>query len=113
MESLTHSNKPINVFALYIGQQIVARRKAIDINQEDLAKALGVARSSVANIESGRQGCTAMMLWKLARVLKCSIDDFFPEKIPIEAQVAFEVTEEPVIVTMIKKRKKKTIVFKS
>lgn len=52
-------------------------RKKQGLNQNDLAKKLKLTRSAVANWENGITSPRANMLPKLAKVLKCSINDFF------------------------------------
>jgi transcriptional regulator with XRE-family HTH domain len=49
------------------------------MTQGELASALGVARTSVTNIEAGRQGLSASMLWRIAGILGCNPNALLPE----------------------------------
>ena len=54
------------------------------MTQADLAAKIGVVRSSVANIEQGRQGLTLMRLGQLAVALGMSLDDLIvPSEFPV------------------------------
>lgn len=52
-------------------------RKKQGLKQCDLAKKLKLTRSAVSNWENGITSPRADMLPKLARALKCTINDFF------------------------------------
>ena len=47
------------------------------INQNDLAKRVGVSQSMISNYMRGYSIPDALMLKKLARALECSTDDFY------------------------------------
>ena len=52
-------------------------RKAKGITQIELAKKVGVSRSTVAMWEAGHRFPTATKLPKIAETLNCTIDDLF------------------------------------
>lgn len=52
-----------------LGNQIRAQRKHREMSQLELARALGVSRPSVANMEAGRQRVPLHLLYRLARIL--------------------------------------------
>ena len=55
-------------------------RKKEKLTQEELSKKAGVARSLIAQLESGKvQVTTTRTLGKLATVLKCKISDLLEE----------------------------------
>lgn len=58
---------------------IAEARKKCGMKQEDLAKELGVDRSSVAKWETGKAMPRAKMLRKIAKVLNCTLDDLLME----------------------------------
>ena len=58
-----------------IGQQIIAARKAKDMTQDALSKALNISRSAVAHWETERTIPDAEMLLKLSKVLDYSFED--------------------------------------
>lgn len=56
------------------GARLQKARKDKNISQEELAKQLGIARSSVANYETDRNFPTADILDKISKILDCSTD---------------------------------------
>lgn len=62
-----------------IGSRVRTRRKLHNMNQEDLSKKLKLTRSSVANIETGRQNLGIRRLVQIADALKCDIADLLPK----------------------------------
>jgi transcriptional regulator with XRE-family HTH domain len=66
-----------------VGSRIRVARKALGMTQAELAAEIGVVRSSVANMEQGRQGLTLMRLGQLATALRMSLDDLIvPAELP-------------------------------
>lgn len=53
------------------GKRVRAAREATTVTQKDLGVALGLTRSSVANIESGRQTVSAEHVMATAQALGC------------------------------------------
>jgi len=63
----------------YLGRAIAERRKKAGLKQEDLAKAIGLARASLANVENGRQRIMVHQLFLMVEALKLqSITDLVP-----------------------------------
>lgn len=50
-------------------------RTARGLTQDELARLLGVNRTTVTQWEAGTNHPRALMLVKVARILKCSVDD--------------------------------------
>jgi transcriptional regulator with XRE-family HTH domain len=63
---------------LEFGSQLRERRKAAGISQDALAEAAGLSRTSVVNIEKGRQGVSLGTLYRLADALACASADLLP-----------------------------------
>lgn len=61
-----------------IGIQIRLRRKALKIAQEVLAEKVGLSRSSIVNIETGRQALTIDNLYLFCIALECELNDILP-----------------------------------
>lgn len=62
-----------------LGKAIAKRRDDIGLKQEEVAKAIGLARASLANIENGRQRILVHQLFRLVKALKLnSITDLVP-----------------------------------
>lgn len=62
----------------YVGRKIREQRKAVGMSQADLASCAGFTRSSVANIEAGRQGLPAIRLAVVAAALGADIASLIP-----------------------------------
>lgn len=60
------------------GARVRERRKKADLSQDDLAAAAKVSRTSVVNIERGRQGVSIGTLYRLANALACNPADLLP-----------------------------------
>lgn len=57
-----------------MGARVRARRDALGMSREELAKKLSVTAKTIANIEYGEKGVTLKNLYKLKQVLGVSID---------------------------------------
>lgn len=64
----------------YVTQAIRKRREALGISQEALSFKIGRTATCVANIENGTRKYTVTHLYLIAIALKCSVNDFFPDK---------------------------------
>jgi transcriptional regulator with XRE-family HTH domain len=58
---------------IHIGKQIKAARNAKNIKQEDLAKMVGLSRTSIVNIEKGRQRLLIHTLVDIGNALSVDI----------------------------------------
>lgn len=61
------------------GLNIREKRLHIPMSQDELAKQIGVTQGAVSQWEIGNKSPRAKMLPKLAKVLKCSIDELLTE----------------------------------
>ena len=52
-------------------------RKARDVNQEDLAKALGVSRQTISSLENGRYNPSIELAYKLSKYFGMTIEEVF------------------------------------
>jgi transcriptional regulator with XRE-family HTH domain len=62
-----------------VGMRVRAAREAARLTQQELAGMIGLARSSVANLEAGKQDITVSRLAMLAEVLKLDLADLIRE----------------------------------
>jgi transcriptional regulator with XRE-family HTH domain len=62
-----------------VGMRVRAAREAARITQQELAGRIGLARSSVANLEAGNQDITVTRLALLAEVLRLDLADLIRE----------------------------------
>ncbi|SRR5260221_7098787 len=81
-------------FYIDLGEIVRRRRRAIGQTQADLAIKLGLARASIANIESGRQKTLTHQFFQLATALELQIADLLPPVNP-GAFVGKEVGDLP------------------
>ncbi len=63
---------------IHCGKKVQGRRQELGYSQEELAGAVGLTRTSIVNIEAGRQGLTVENLLKMCAVLKSKVDDILP-----------------------------------
>lgn len=68
----------INAKTGHLGLVIAARRKELGMTQEQFAKAAGVHRATVANIECGRHVVEIKRVRQFAEALKLSIEELIP-----------------------------------
>jgi transcriptional regulator with XRE-family HTH domain len=69
------------------GERIAKLRKAKGLSQDDLAKHVGISRSSLTQIELGNRSIDIMELQKLAMILGFSLDDFMSKDFDREADI--------------------------
>ncbi|MEY8524402.1 helix-turn-helix transcriptional regulator [Lachnospiraceae bacterium 38-10] len=62
-----------------IGENIRIQRKSIGMTQEDLANAIGIGRSMVAQIERGSKVPNMMLGRDIARALGCRMEKLLEE----------------------------------
>jgi len=77
-----------------IGRRVREARQTAELSQDSLASAVGLTRTSITNLESGRQQVPLHVLYELARALRCGVYDLIPEAIP--SNVGREFGEEDV-----------------
>lgn len=75
----TLMNKP-DVFYKQVGENIRARRKALGLSQEALAKAVGLKRPSLSNIEKGRQNILLHTFYDIADSLNMGAETLLPAR---------------------------------
>jgi len=74
-----------------LGAKIRASRERVDMSQDELARRVGLSRTSVTNIEGGRQGVQAYLLVRIAEALECSAIDLLPA---VEVDAAGRLPEQ-------------------
>jgi transcriptional regulator with XRE-family HTH domain len=65
-------SRPIEACHIAVGARVRLIRETLGMQQEELAKRVGVTRSSIANIEIGRQRMLLNTIEELARALGTS-----------------------------------------
>jgi len=61
-----------------IGKRIRSEREALGFAQGELAGAVGLERTSITNIEAGRQRLTIQMLYAIAEALGVPAESLLP-----------------------------------
>lgn len=84
-------NNP-DVFYRQVGENIRAKRKERGLSQEGLAKAIGLKRPSMSNIEKGRQNILLHTFRDIVETLGTTTDALFPERSIPEPQKMPDLT---------------------
>jgi transcriptional regulator with XRE-family HTH domain len=61
-----------------IGSSIVSKRKELGLTQIELANKTGMSRTSIVNIENGKQYPPLHLLWAISYVLEIKPSDLLP-----------------------------------
>ena len=67
-------------FYAELGRRVRVRRTQLRLSQESLATKLSLKRTSITNLEQGRQRISAFTLRKLARLLGMSAGDLLEQE---------------------------------
>ena len=70
----------INGIYREVGLRVEKRRRMLKITQEELANLIGLTRTSITNIESGKQRCTLDTLYRIATSLRVSLIELLPDE---------------------------------
>ena len=62
------------------GQLLAQRRSEAKLSQDALAKAVGLTRTSITNIERGRQPVNLHTLYLMADILQLDVADLLPSR---------------------------------
>lgn len=74
--------KQKNLINAHCGDKMIVMRKKYKLSQSEVAGAIGLTRTSVVNIEKGRQSLTVECLLKACSLFKCKPADILPS-IPV------------------------------
>jgi transcriptional regulator with XRE-family HTH domain len=85
----------------YIGKRVKELRKLKGVSQDAVAAILNLTRTSICNIEIGRQGLTAENVVTMCQLFKCTPNDIFPQIDNIDFTI--DVEEETIMVPKKKK----------
>jgi transcriptional regulator with XRE-family HTH domain len=78
-----------NRFYELLGERIKEARTNAKIKQETFASYLNLSRSSIVNIEKGRQHPQIHLLWDIATILNIEVIELFP-KLPSSGKLSPE-----------------------
>jgi transcriptional regulator with XRE-family HTH domain len=65
-------------FYTAVGLRVRSHRSTLGLTQDDVAEAAGITRSSIANLEAGRQHVPSHTLARIAEVLHVEVTDLMP-----------------------------------
>jgi transcriptional regulator with XRE-family HTH domain len=88
MTDLAAANRAILDLYTLIGRNVVAAREQHGTIQADLAAAVGLTRSSITNIEAGRQRTSVHVLIAIAQALGVELTDLLGPDLPVIASKA-------------------------
>lgn len=77
-----------------IGKRIMELRKAKNLSQDELAKNLGIPRSSLAQIELGNRFVDVLELYKLSFLLEFSLDEFLSKDFALRRKEEIKETKK-------------------
>lgn len=60
-----------------IKNRIKEYRAKYDMTQDDLAKAVGVRRETIGNLEKGKYNPSLVLAWNIAKVFHVTVEDIF------------------------------------
>lgn len=85
----------VNEDLLYqqIGERIRERRSKAKLTQGQLAEAVGVLRTSITNIEAGRQKAPLHVLYELCTVLGADVAEILPSRTDVvqKSEMSIEI----------------------
>lgn len=61
-----------------VGANIKLKRQAKKVNQAELASRLNLSRTSLVNIEQGRQHASLVLLFEISKALGCDLHEIIP-----------------------------------
>lgn len=71
-----------------VGERIKKRRESIGLNQNDLSEKINIGRSSISNIEKGRQQPPLHTLFEICKVLDMDVQTILPTYAEVQEKVS-------------------------
>jgi transcriptional regulator with XRE-family HTH domain len=92
----------MDIVSVFIGAKVQELREKIGLSQTELAKCIDVSRTSIVNMEAGRQSISIVKLFKISKRLEVSIAALLPTNLWFEENknkkvrkvIKIEITEE-------------------
>jgi transcriptional regulator with XRE-family HTH domain len=78
----------------YVGARIREGRLALNLSQEQLARALGVSFQQIQNYERGANGVSAVRLFDICKILNVSLASMFPQGCPKDLPHPFAASRQ-------------------
>lgn len=83
-----------------VGSRIARARRATGLSQQKLADAVRMTRTSIVNVEAGRQRAPLHLLWQIAAVLGVEVAELVPTKADL-ATVSAPLQLDATVVALI------------
>lgn len=85
----------LDLFYQITGRKITTARKRKEptITQELLAKEIGISRTSMVNIEKGRQRVSLHLLWQMADFLQVDFSELVPTEKELSSTISSNIDE--------------------
>lgn len=93
----------------YVGSKIKDYRKSFGLSQEELAKKIGVGKTTISNYEVGIRSPKKPQLIKLSEVFDVAIDDFFPQTVSTRINVSSILSEINKISSQLEEPRQKIV----
>ncbi|MEI3644941.1 helix-turn-helix domain-containing protein [Lactococcus cremoris] len=93
----------------YVGSKIKDYRKYFGMSQEELAKKIGVGKTTISNYEVGIRSPKKPQLIKLSEVFDVAIDDFFPQTDSTRINVSSILSEINKISSQLEEPRQKVV----
>ena len=89
---------------LSIGRKIKFFRTQKGLNQEDLSKRVGLTRSSIAQIEVGKQALSIYVLYRIGEALSIAINEILPVE-EFDSYSLARTTEKKSVLNIVDKKR--------
>ena len=76
------SEQSIDAFYIHVGEKLRFQRKKARMDQETLSRHINLSRTTIINIEKGRQRLSLEHAWLAAKILSIPIEDLLPPTEP-------------------------------
>lgn len=93
----------------YVGSKIKDYRKSFGLSQEELAKKIGVGKTTISNYEVGIRSPKKPQMIKLSEVFDVAIDDFFPQTDSTRINVSSILSEINKISSQLEEPRQKVV----
>jgi transcriptional regulator with XRE-family HTH domain len=88
-------------FYIEMGERLRAKREAFGLTQAEVAEAIGISRTSLTNIECGRQRILVDQLALICGKLRASPSDMIPAGAPAPQMSHARLAEIPVVANFL------------
>jgi transcriptional regulator with XRE-family HTH domain len=85
-----------------VGARIARARRATGLSQQKLADAVRMTRTSIVNVEAGRQRAPLHLLWQIAAVLGVEVAELVPTRADL-ATVSAPLQLDATVVALIER----------